>query len=153
MSRRAAITMTEQEVTDFLIDQRTIIVASIGPNQRPHLVPLWYVPSGLTIETWTYGKSQKVYNLQRDPHATVLIETGDSYDQLRGVSLECDVVVDDTFAEAARIGRTMAERYAGGALDETGVAAIEKQAAKRALLRFVPTNVVSWDHRKLGGVY
>ncbi|GAA1671084.1 pyridoxamine 5'-phosphate oxidase family protein [Fodinicola feengrottensis] len=153
MSRRDAITMTEDEVTAFLEDQRTIVVASVGPNQRPHLVPLWYVPVGQIIETWTYGKSQKVYNLRRDARATVLVETGDSYDQLRGVSLECDVVIDDTLQEVTRIGRTMAERYSGGALDEAGVAAIQKQASKRVLLRFVPTAAVSWDHRKLGGVY
>jgi nitroimidazol reductase NimA-like FMN-containing flavoprotein (pyridoxamine 5'-phosphate oxidase superfamily) len=30
---------------------------------------------------------------------------------------------------------------------------VAKQAQKRIGLRFVPTRVVSWDHRKLGGVY
>jgi PPOX class probable F420-dependent enzyme len=152
MSRRSAITMTDDEVVAFLRDQRTIVVGSLGPDGRPHLVPLWYVATGLTIETWTYGKSQKVLNLQRGPQATVLIETGDQYNELRGVSLECDAVVDHTFAEVARIGAAMAERY-GGALDEAGRAAVEKQASKRALLRFTPTRIVSWDHRKLGGVY
>jgi PPOX class probable F420-dependent enzyme len=152
MSRRAAITMSEAETTDFLVEQRTIVVASTGPNGRPHLVPLWYSPTGRVIETWTYGKSQKVHNLQRVPQATVLIETGDSYDQLRGVSFECDAVVDDTYEEVARIGLAMAERY-GGALNDTARAAVEAQAHKRVLLRFTPTHVVTWDHRKLGGRY
>jgi hypothetical protein len=30
---------------------------------------------------------------------------------------------------------------------------VAKQAQKRIGLRFVPTRVVSWDHRKLGGIY
>ncbi|WP_163509384.1 TIGR03618 family F420-dependent PPOX class oxidoreductase [Fodinicola acaciae] len=152
MSRRAAITMSATEIADFLAEQRTIVVASIGPNGRPHLVPLWYWPTGQVIETWTYGKSQKVHNLRRDPHATVLIETGDSYDQLRGVSLECDTVIDDTYDEVARIGLAMAQRY-GGALTDAARTGVEAQARKRVLLRFTPTHVVSWDHRKLGGAY
>jgi hypothetical protein len=33
------------------------------------------------------------------------------------------------------------------------LAGVRKQAVKRVGLRFTPTRVVSWDHRKLGGAY
>ncbi|NIH86513.1 pyridoxamine 5'-phosphate oxidase family protein [Amycolatopsis granulosa] len=150
MSRRDQIRMTGDEVLAFLAGQKIINVATINPNGRPHLAPLWYVPRGGGVATWTYRKSQKVANLRRLPQATVLVETGDTYDRLRGVQFEADVeIVEDTAAVAA-IGAALAERYGGGSLAADVVAA---QAAKRVGLVFTPTKIVSWDHTKLGGAY
>ncbi|NIH77895.1 pyridoxamine 5'-phosphate oxidase family protein [Amycolatopsis viridis] len=150
MSRRDQIRMTGDEVLAFLAGEKVINVATVNPNGRPHLAPLWYVPRGEGVATWTYRKSQKVANLRRLPQATVLVESGDTYDRLRGVQFEADVeIVEDTPAVAA-IGAALAERYGGGSLAADVVAA---QAAKRVGLVFTPTKIVSWDHTKLGGVY
>ncbi|ROS41320.1 pyridoxamine 5'-phosphate oxidase family protein [Amycolatopsis thermoflava] len=150
MSRRDLIKMSPDEVLAFLAEQRVINVATINPNGRPHLAPLWYVPRGDGVATWTYRKSQKVANLRRLPQATVLVETGDTYDKLRGVQFEADVEIVEDTPSVAEIGSAMAERYGGGSLAAEVVAA---QAAKRAGLVFTPTKVVSWDHTKLGGAY
>ncbi|GAB3585962.1 PPOX class F420-dependent oxidoreductase [Amycolatopsis endophytica] len=150
MSRRDLIRMTPGEVLAFVAGQKVINVATMNPNGRPHLAPLWYVPRGEGVATWTYRKSQKVANLSRLPQATVLIETGDTYDKLRGVQFEADVeIVEDTPA-VAEIGSAMAERYGGGSL---AADVVTQQAAKRVGLVFTPTKTVSWDHTKLGGVY
>lgn len=158
MSRRDQIRMTPGEVTAYFAEQKVINVATMGRNGRPHLAPLWYIPRGEGVATWTYRKSQKVANLFRLPQATVLIESGESYDKLRGVSMECDVeFVEDTDA-VAEIGLAMAMRYAGvdgdpaDAPDELR-GGVLKQAPKRIGLVFTPTKIVSWDHTKLGGTY
>jgi PPOX class probable F420-dependent enzyme len=154
MSRRAQITMTSEEITDFLAAGKVANFATIGPNGRPHLVPLWYVPHGDGVATWTYASSQKAANLRRLGQATVLVETGETYDQLRGVSMECDVrLVEDT-EQFARIGADMMRRYNSN--EEIATAAsqfVRVQAAKRVGLVCTPTKIVSWDHRKLGGTY
>jgi PPOX class probable F420-dependent enzyme len=145
--------MTEDEVRDYLAESKVANIATVGRNGRPHLVPVWYVPRGDDIVTWTYGSSQKVANLRRLAQATVLIESGDSYEQLRGVSMECDVELLHDAAEVAKIGTALLERYTPGA-DVTGATPfIEAQAVKRVGLILRPTKVVSWDHRKLGGLY
>ena len=154
MSRREQIVMTTEEVGAFLLAERVVTVATTGPNGRPHLAPLWYVPEGTTLRTWTYGSSQKVANLRRLPQATVLVEAGDSYEELRGVSMECDVEVVEDGERVAAIGADLTGRYSGS--EEVAVAAsqfVRVQAVKRVGLVFTPTKVVSWDHRKLGGGY
>ena len=141
--------MSDDEVRVFLEEQMVMTVGTIGPNGRPHLMALWYVPEGLGMTGWTYAKSQKAKNLERDPRATIQIETGVQYHELRGVMMECDVELD---RDAGPYGLALFKRYAG-TLDESVTAMVEKQAPKRVGLRFTPTRIVSWDHSKLGGTY
>ena len=98
-SRRGQIRMTADEIVAFLAEGKAANFATIGPNGRPHLVALWYVPQGNVIETWTFAKSQKAANLRRLPQATILVERGDIYAELRGVSMECDVELVDRRGE------------------------------------------------------
>ncbi|RSM66594.1 pyridoxamine 5'-phosphate oxidase [Amycolatopsis sp. WAC 01376] len=157
MSRRDQIRMTPDELTAYLDEQKVINVATIGPNGRPHLAPLWYYPHEPGIATWTYGSSQKAKNLERDPRATVLIEDGESYDKLRGISLEADVEVITDTAAVTQMGIKLMQRYAGAKpgdpVPDELADFIGKQAPKRIGLIFRPTKIVSWDHSKLGGTY
>jgi PPOX class probable F420-dependent enzyme len=149
MSRRDQIRMSHEEVRAFLAEQKVMTVGTIGPNGRPHLMALWYVPDGLGMTGWTYAKSQKAKNLERDPRATIHVESGVQYHELRGVMMECDVTLD---RDAKAYGLALFERYAG-TLDESVTAMVEQQAPKRVGLRFTPTRIVSWDHSKLEGTY
>ena len=143
--------MTDVELRDFLTQERKMTCATIGPRGRPHLMPLWFVPRGLELHGWTYAKSQKARNLERDPRATVQVESGVEYHELRGAMLECDVGVEREVERVAEYGMALADRYGAGAPGMR--AALRAQAPKRVGLRFLPTRIVTWDHRKLGGVY
>ncbi|HEX8054426.1 MAG TPA: pyridoxamine 5'-phosphate oxidase family protein [Thermoleophilaceae bacterium] len=147
--------MSDEELRDFLAEQMIVSVATVGPSGRPHLVPLWYVPEdGPTLTGWTYAKSQKAKNLERDPRATLQVEDGIQYHELRGVMLECDVQLEHDTEKVTGYGMALFERYAGGTeLPPETRDMVAGQAAKRVGLRFVPTRVVSWDHTKLGGTY
>ena len=150
-SRRDEITMSDTELRDFLQDQKVMQCATVGPRGLPHLVPLWYVAEDIELTGWTYAKSQKAKNLERDPRATIGIEDGVQYHELRGVMFECDVEIERDTDRVADYGLALVERYGGGAPEMTEL--FRRQAAKRVGLRFVPTRVVSWDHRKLAGGY
>jgi general stress protein 26 len=153
-SRREQIYMTDEELRDFLVEQRIVQVVSSGPRGRPHLMPLWYLPDGFELRGWTYAKSQKAKNLERDPRATVGIDSGVAYHELRGVMMECDVELVREAERVAEIGVALFERYGpGGELDPAVREMVLKQAEKRVGLHFVPTRTVSWDHAKLGGTY
>ncbi|TDV50686.1 PPOX class probable F420-dependent enzyme [Actinophytocola oryzae] len=146
--------MSGEEVAAFLAEGRTANFATVGPNGRPHLVALWYVPHGDTIETWTFAKSQKAANLRRLPQATILVETGDSYEKLRGVSMECDVELVTDTERITAIGGQLMRRYSES--DEIATSAgqfARLQAPKRVGLVCRPTRITSWDHSKLGGAY
>jgi PPOX class probable F420-dependent enzyme len=152
-SRRTQIEMTEEEMLAFLAERMVMQCATVGPRGLPHMVPLWYVPEGLELVGWTYAKSQKARNLDRDPRATLGLEDGVQYHELRGVMFECEVELERDPAQVERFGLELFERYAEGGLNDDIRAMVAKQAQKRVGLTFVPTRIVSWDHRKLGGVY
>jgi PPOX class probable F420-dependent enzyme len=150
--------MSDEEVSAFLDEQRVVTCASVGADGRPHLMPLWFVPEGHELLCWTYGVSQKAVNLRRDPRATLQVESGESYAELRGVMFEADAELIEAPEEVAAIGLRVALRYAPGDLGPEDAPPelrdfIAKQARKRVALRFRPTLTVSWDHRKLAGTY
>lgn len=150
MSRRDQIQMAADEVSEFLSEQRIVICATNGPRGWPHLMPLWYVVRGDEIWSWTYAKSQKVRNLERDPRATLQVEDGDLYHELRGVMIQAQATIHRDIDTVAGIGTELLGRY-GNAGDADAV--IRAQAAKRVGLQFGPHRVASWDHRKLAGAY
>jgi PPOX class probable F420-dependent enzyme len=153
MSRRDQIEMTDAEVAAFLEDQRTVVCATNGAHGWPHLMPLWYVVRDGEIWAWTYAKSQKVRNLERDPRATLQIEAGETYDQLRGVMLEATTELHRDTDAVAALGAEILSRYGGNSVSVQVNEAILAQARKRVALRFVVRRIASWDHRKLGGTY
>src|SRR4051794_18337445 len=158
-SRRDQIRMTDDELRDFVAEQKVMTVATTGPNGRPHLMPLWYVPQPEgDLIGWTFAKSQKARNLDRDPRATLQIEAGVEYQELRGVMFECEVEIERDADKVTDFGMAIFERYAPengdtGELPPGVREMVEKQAPKRIGMRFRPTRTVSWDHRKLGGTY
>jgi PPOX class probable F420-dependent enzyme len=153
MSRRDLIKMSDAEVAAFLDEQRTVICATNGKDGFPHLMPLWYVVRDGTLWAWTYAKSQKVRNLERDARATIQVEAGTEYDQLRGVMFKCDVVIHRETDAVAKLGAEIFARYTGA--DAPGITEmVAAQAAKRVGLEFVERERSTWDHRKLAsGVY
>jgi PPOX class probable F420-dependent enzyme len=145
--------MDAGELAAFLDEQRTLTCATLGRDGWPHLMPLWYAIEADVPWAWTYAKSQKVRNLERDPRCTIQVEAGTEYSELRGMmaKAECELVRD--LDEIAAVGVALAERYGGGALTAGQLAGMRAQAAKRVGLRFHLRDVVTWDHRKLGGTY
>ena len=150
MNRRALIRMSAEEALDFLAAQRTVIVASNGRDGFPHLMPIWYVLRDGRLWGWTYAKSQKARNLERDPRATLEVEAGESYEQLRGVMLRTNAVLHRDPAIVESIAMQLVDRYGGG---DPVRELFRGQVPKRVGLEFVERDRVSWDHRKLGGTY
>jgi PPOX class probable F420-dependent enzyme len=150
-NQRATIVMSDTEVDEFLDQQRTITMATIGPSGMPHLVAMWYGLIDGVIYFETKAKSQKVANLRRDPRITCSAEAGHTYDQLRGVSIEgTATIIDDTEAdEYWAAGISVFERYQGP-YDEELRPIVEFMMNKRVVVRVDATRVRSWDHRKLG---
>jgi PPOX class probable F420-dependent enzyme len=154
-SRRDQIKLTDDEQRDLLDTERIVTVGSTGPSGWPHLMPVWYVPRDGDIWVYTYGKSQKVLNLERDPRATLLIEVGHEYQELRGVMIEAEAEIHRDFDTVFQLAQDLNVRYTEGleSVTEDGRAVLEKQAPKRVAIHFHPKKVASWDHRKLGGTY
>jgi PPOX class probable F420-dependent enzyme len=152
VSRRSEIQLSEDEQRGLIESERIVVVSTLGPRGWPHSMPLWYVPRDGEIWIYTYAKSQKVRNLERDPRATLLLETGHEYGELRGVEIEAEAEIHRDSKTVFELAKDLTSRYAGGAqVDEAAAEALRAQARKRVAVRFEPKRVATWDHRKLGG--
>lgn len=154
MSRRAQIEMSDEEVRDFLEEQRIVTVATLNHDGWPHIVPLWYVVRDGTLWGWTYAKSQKARNLERDPRCTLQVEDGTSYEELRGVMLRGEMRLHRDPGVIEPVAIALVDRYSGPGPEFDAVRdAFRTQIPKRVALEFVERRRATWDHRKLGGGY
>ena len=113
MSRRSEIQLFPEEQRELIDSERVVVVSSLGRNGWPHSMPLWYVPRDGEIWIYTYAKSQKVKNLERDPRATLLIETGHEYAELRGVEIEAEAEIHRDLDTVFEMAKALTSRYAG----------------------------------------
>ncbi len=152
-SKRDQIKMTDEEAQAFLEHGRDLHVASINADGTPHLVTMWYIVDNGEVAFWTFAKSQKVVNLRRDPRLTVLVATGDTYEELKGVSITGRAEIIEDFDDVLPYGLRVQQRYWGIADNDLVREAVAAQARKRAVIVVKPEKVVTWDHSKLGGTY
>jgi len=110
---------------------------------------MWYAIVGDKIWFETKTKAQKAVNVRRDKRATVLIEDGQTYDQLRGISLEGRATIVDDPTALLAVGVSVYERYFGP-YSEEAMALITEQLRNRVAICFEVERFRSWDHRKLG---
>ncbi len=147
--------MDDEEILRFLEQEKVAIASSFGPRGWPHSMPLWYLVQDGRIRSWTFRKSQKVKNLQRDPRVTVLVEAGDEYSELRGVQIEAEAVFLDDMDLILDFAEKLTARYAppGSEPSPDAAEAFRAQASKRTVIEFSPVRTITWDHRKLHGIY
>jgi PPOX class probable F420-dependent enzyme len=149
VNERSKIAMSDEEIEQFLAERRTITMATIGADGLPHMVAMWFgiVDGAICFET--KAKSQKAVNLMRDPRITCLVEDGDTYDKLRGVSFEGTAEVIDDADYLMQVGISVWERYYGPYTEELKPM-VEMMLNKRVAVKVNVERTRSWDHRKLG---
>ncbi len=151
-NQRAAIVMTADERTDFLQSAKNVILVTNGPDGFPDPVPMWFTYDEGVVWMRTYGASQKVRNLERDPRCAVLAEAGERYAELRGVQLTGAAELSHDEDRICRIVADLMVKYEGldPAHRDAAAEAYRPRAAKQVAIRISPEHVTSWDHRKLG---
>ena len=157
MSRREQIQLTEEEIAEFLQSSRTIILVSNGKNGFPHPMPMWYLQDeqGRILMT-TFRKSQKIFNLKRDPRVTLLVESGDVYQELKSVLIEAEAEIIDDLENTIDYMFKLSVHRGEASPDQEEVMKAGLRTGvgrKRVVMRFKPLSIVSWDHKKLAGVY
>jgi nitroimidazol reductase NimA-like FMN-containing flavoprotein (pyridoxamine 5'-phosphate oxidase superfamily) len=137
------LSLTGQELENFLVAQRTIRLATATPRGRPHVVPLWFVwVDDVMFMNTTLG-NVTVRNLERNPRATGSIDDGHSYDELRGVLVHGMVERAEDDLRLDTVMHRWSEKYMGG--NPLPYA----RWKNRAWFRLAPIDVTSWDFRKI----
>ena len=145
--------MSGAEISAFLDAPRTAVLSTIDKRGFPHSAGMWYVVRGDEVHMWTYAKSQKALNLQREDRSCLLVEEGTLYAELKGVSIQGRARVVTDVEEITAIGRALYDRYTrpttGVDIDDGPIVEVKRQATKRVGVVLPMTRVASWDHSKL----
>jgi PPOX class probable F420-dependent enzyme len=149
VNQRHLIRMSRHEVDEFLANSRTLSMATFSPDGTIHLVAMWYGFLEGSVAVETKAKSQKVQNLKRDPRITVMVESGDRYEELKGVELVGQAEIVEDSERIWDLGVSVFERYQGPYSEEMAPF-VEQMLNKRVVIKVLPSKVVSWDHSKLG---
>ena len=145
--------MNTEEVHQFILDARTLVLCSSGPDGTPHPMPMWFALEGTdTIIMTTFRKSQKVKNIERDPRVCVMVEAGTTYETLKGVVLYGTAELVPGLEFVRSVMAQTAERYPASRSKKVTRGARDA-APKRIGIRVSAHRVVSWDHKKLGDIY
>ncbi len=156
MSRRDKIRMTNEEISGFMRSSKTMICVSNGKSGHPHPMPMWFaVDDDNTVYMTTFRKSQKINNLMNDPRVSLLVESGETYQELKSFLIytqaeiidDIDTTVDVMFRISLHRGEATLDQ------EEAVKKNLYQTAGKRVVMKFPPGKIVSWDHSKLGGVY
>ena len=146
---RADISMTEPEIAQLLATGRDLQVATIGRDGQPHLTTLWYTLVDGLVTFRSFTKSQRIVNLTRDARLTVLVETGDSYDELRGVMIQGTAELDIDPERVMAVYLAVTTKMEGPHVTAEAVEALfGRFRHKNTVVTVHPTRVVSWDHRR-----
>lgn len=144
--------MSQDDIATFLEEPHVAVLSTIDRGGFPHSVGMYYTFSGGSLRMWPYGKSQKVRNLERDPRCAVLVESGEPYQDLRGVLIRGRAEVIREFDPVFELGKEIYIRYFfprnGIALEDGGEESIRRQSEKRVCLVITPERTASWDHGK-----
>lgn len=152
-SRRDLIRMSDEESLAYMRTECKAVLGTIGSDGMPHMVTLYYGvdPEGRIVVT-SFAKAQKVKNVERDPRATISVESGQAYDEIKSVMAQCHAEIirdyDDVRASMQYIRSANPRPHTEEAQDQ-----IKASYAKRVVIRLTPYRFISWDHSKLGGKY
>ena len=136
--------MTDQEVKAFLDTKPGwIVLSTIGRDGYPHSVPLGYFRLGDDVYIGCRAGTQKLKNIERNPRVSLVLESGSSRKDIKGVMIQGHATVHTDPETALRLSREAA-RLRGVAEDalpcepRPGVAYIQVQ----------PKRVISWDYSR-----
>lgn len=149
--------MATEELDDLMTTSWNMRIATLGPDERINLTPLWF--GWAAGRVYFYGRGQKVANLRRNPACTVLVDRNEQYAELQGAMFQGRAaVLEDAPQEQADphledVRWLMGTKYAGGH-GETGA---EKRvrypltASGRSArwVVFEPDRMITWDNHKL----
>ncbi len=150
-----ATSMSPAEVDEYLASQRTITVTTLRPDGSPVAHPLWFVKLEQSVYFDTQTNSLKHKNILNDPRVCAVVESGESYFELRGVRIEgaCQPVSDDE--EILHVQTALAEKYLalGSGMAEmpdwfSKSRSQRRSRGDRVLLRIPMERVYSWDFSK-----
>ena len=134
--------MTDQEVKAFLDTKPGwIVLSTIGRQGYPHSVPLGYFRLGDDIYIGCRAGTQKVKYIERNPKVSLLLESGSTRQDIKGVLIQGHATVHTAPETRLRLSREAA-RLRGVAED----ALPHEPRPGVVYIQVEPRRIISWDY-------
>ena len=145
-----AIDISEGERWDLLDNNMVMRLATVNPYGLPHVLPIWYLSDreeGAVFFS-TPRDSRKVRDLNETPKASLTVDEGEYYFDLRAVIAEGDAtqVTDDDLE--ARIERDWCQKYFDQD-ERPEFMNLLYQGRSWVWYKVVPSQWTSWDNSKI----
>ena len=134
--------MSRDECWAFLLSRpRPAKLATVRPDGRPHVVPIWFERDGEQLVFTTWHASVKARNLSHDPRLSLCVD--DEAPPFAYVKLDGLADFSDNLDELRHWATRIAARYMGVALAETY--GQRNAVAGELLVRVTPTDIMGED--------
>ncbi|MBU6330541.1 MAG: pyridoxamine 5'-phosphate oxidase family protein [Acidobacteria bacterium] len=150
IKQRSTIVMSQEEIDEFLLGRRSMTMSTINNDGSIHSIAMWYGFLEGCVAIESKAKAQKVMNLRRNPNLTMLVEDGETYETLRGVTLIGKGEIIEDPDRIFELGVSVFSRYFAPYTEEMKPA-VDMMLNKRVVVKLHVERTISWDHRKLGG--
>lgn len=133
--------MTGDEYRDFMLGKaRTASLATVRPDGRPHVAPVWFDLDGASLLFMTGEDTVKGHNLHREPRVSLCVD--DSEPPFAYVILEGTANLTREDPEMLRWATRIGGRYMGE--DRAAEFGRRNAVPSELLVRVTPTKVLAY---------
>ena len=136
--------MTQAEIDNFLLGVHLARVATVRPDGRPHVVPVWYLWEEGRFYFETARKAVKANNLRNNPHIAITVDVTAGGLRLKYVILEGQATLIEDNGMARQIAERIYSRYVGVEGLQTPTVQ-EMLDADIVIVQLIPTKFITMD--------
>lgn len=138
------LSMSREELDTFLGEERVLRLATLDDDGWPAVVPVWFVWHAGAFWVWNLTRAKRTARLAAGTRAAFVVDGGDQYVELRGVSGRLDYAFVPDAEVPLEVRRGFSLKYFG--TDHP-----LEPADHHQWIRLVPIGGASWDFRKQYG--
>lgn len=120
-----------------------IVLTTIGVSGYPHSVPIGYFRLGDEVYLGCRAGTQKLKNIARNPRVSLMLESGKTRQEIKGILIQGDAETLTDPADLLRLAREAA-RLRG--VPEADLPSEPRFGA--AYIRVTPRRIISWDYSR-----
>ena len=145
--KNMSIAMSREEIEDFLSQGNMARIATVKPDNTPHVTPVWYLWENNQLQLTIQKDSVKARNIQQNNKVAVTIDTDKA--PIKGVIIEGTAKIEELTNKMRRkIDRRIAARYVKPEYLEEYIEWDSAQGLEYIYIRVRPEKIISWDNSK-----
>ena len=128
---------------EFLKSQKILRLATIGKNNTPHIVPVWYKYSSKKFYIGTNTRTQKIMNLKKNNHVAFCVDVGVKSPNIYGVNGQgtVNIILEET--KVKKITTKILLRYFASMRNKS---AIELLDDTDCIIEIIPEKFTIWNY-------